>query len=158
MTKLQSPLALANLIIEQTLIDHQPVTNRKLNKLIFLLQGYWLAHHHQPLAAVTFKHDPAGPLETTVYPHFKFAGSFPLTSQGTDVRLASRADGGLVVDHPMLSLVDDDRTALAKVVHDLNQLPSHQLTSLINHHAVLTDRPYTDAELIACYQAVTEVC
>lgn len=158
MTKPQSPLALANFIIEQTINDHQPVTNRKLNKLILLIQGYWLAHHHQPLAAVTFKHDPAGPLESTVYPHFKFAGSFPLTSQATDVQLVDHPDDGLVIDHPRLSLADDDRTVLAKVVHDLNQLPSHQLTSLINHHAVLTDRAYTDDEMIACYRAVAAVC
>lgn len=158
MTKLQSPLALANFVIAQTINDHQPVTNRKLNKLIFLLQGYWLAHHHQPLAAVTFKHDPAGPLKSTVYPHFKFAGSFPLTSQATDVQLVAHPDDDLVLDHPMLSLADDNRTALTEVVHAFNQLPSHQLTNLINHHAILTDRPYTDDELIACYQAVTTVC
>ena len=46
----QSPLALANFIIARAITDQQPVTNRKLNKLMFLLQGYWLAHYHQPLA------------------------------------------------------------------------------------------------------------
>lgn len=155
MPELQSPLALANFIIARAITDQQPVTNRKLNKLMFLIQGYWLAQHHQPLAAVTFKHDPAGPLETTVYPHFKFAGSFPITSLATQIDY-TKTD--LYLTQPHLTLSKAEQIVLAKLVHTLNQLPSHQLTSLINHHTVLTDRAYTDTELIACYQAVAVVC
>lgn len=151
----QVPLALANFIIARAITDQQPVTNRKLNKLMFLIQGYWLAHYHQPLATLAFKHDPAGPLEATVYPHFKFAGSFPITS------LANQIDptaSDLYVTQPHLTLSKTEQIVLAKLVHTLNQLPSHRLTSLINHHAVLTNRAYTDDELIACYQAVAAVC
>lgn len=155
MPKPQSPLALANFIIARAVTDQQPVTNRKLNKLIFLIQGYWLANHHQPLATLAFNHDPAGPLETTVYPHFKFAGSFPITSLATQIDY-TKTD--LYLTQPHLTLSKDEQIVLAKLVHTLNQLPSHRLTSLINHHAVLTDRPYTDDELIACYQAVAAVC
>lgn len=155
MSEPQSPLALANFIIARTITDRQPVTNRKLNKLMFLIQGYWLAHYHQPLATLTFNHDPAGPLETTVYPHFKFAGSFPITSLATQI---DHTATDLYLTQPHLTLSKAEQIVLAKQVHTLNQLPSHRLTSLINHHAVLTDRPYTDAELIACYQAVAAVC
>lgn len=151
----QSPLALANFIIARAITDRQPVTNRKLNKLMFLIQGYWLAHYHQPLAPLTFNHDPAGPLETTVYPHFKFAGSFPITSLATQI---DHTACDLYVTQPHLTLPTTEQIVLAKLVHTLNQLPSHRLTSLIDHHAGLTDRPYTDEELIACYQEVAAVC
>lgn len=151
----QAPLALANFIIARAITDQQPVTNRKLNKLIFLIQGYWLAHYHQPLATLTFNHDPAGPLEATVYPHFKFAGSFPLNSLATQIDPITT---NLYLTQPHLTLPMAEQIVLAKLVHTLNQLPSHRLTSLINHHAVLTNRVYTDAELIACYQAIAAVC
>lgn len=155
MSESQAPLALANFIIARAITDQQPVTNRKLNKLMFLIQGYWLAHYHQPLATLAFHHDPAGPLEATVYPHFKFAGSFPLTSLATQIDSTAT---DLYVIQPYLTLSKTEQIVLAKLVHTLNQLPSHRLTSLINHHAALTDRAYTDAELIACYQAVAAVC
>lgn len=151
----QSPLALANFIIARAVTDQQPVTNRKLNKLMFLIQGYWLAHYHQPLAALAFKHDPAGPLETTIYPHFKFNGSFPITSLATQIDPTAT---DLYLTQPHLTLSKTEQIVLAKLVYNLNQLPSHRLTSLINHHAALTDRAYTDDELIACYQAVAAVC
>ena len=151
----QSPLALANFIITRAITDQQPVTNRKPNKLMFLIQGYWLAHYHQPLATLAFNHDPAGPLEATVYPHFKFVGSFPITSLATQI---NHTASDLYLTQPHLTLPTTEQIILAKLVHTLNQLPSHHLTSLINHHAVLTDRAYTDEELIACYQAVAAVC
>lgn len=155
MPEVQTPLALANFIIARAITDQQPVTNRKLNKLMFLTQGYWLANHHQPLATLAFDHDPAGPLETTVYPHFKFAGSFPITSLATQI---DHTATDLYLTQPHLTLPKAEQIVLAKLVHAFNQLPSHQLTSLINHHAALTDRAYTDDELIACYQAVAAVC
>ena len=155
MSQPQSPLALANFIIARAITDQQPVTNRKLNKLMFLIQGYWLTQYHQPLADLTFKHDPAGPLETTVYSHFKFNGSFPITCLATQIDPTAT---NLYLTQPHLTLPKAEQIVLAKLVHTLNQLPSHRLTSLINHHAVLTDRKYTDDELIACYQAVAAVC
>ena len=151
----QAPLALANFIIARTITDRQPVTNRKLNKLMFLIQGYWLAHYHQPLATLVFNHDPAGPLETTVYPHFKFAGSFPITSLATQI---DHTATDLYLMQPHLTSSKAEQIVLAKLVHTLNQLPSHRLTNLINRHAELTDRVYTDEKLISCYQAVTAVC
>lgn len=165
----QSPLALANFIIDQTVKDHQPVTNRKLNKLMFLLQGYWLTHHQKPLTTIAFKYNLAGPLETTVYPHFKFHGSSPITFLATQV---NNTPTGLCLVHPKLVLSNNQQAILTNLIHTLNQLPSHRLTSLINHHAPLTDqvytdddliapltdRVYTDEELIACYEGVTAVC
>ena len=155
MTEPQTPLALANFVIARTIADQQPVTNRKLNKLMFLIQGYWLAHYHQPLATLTFSYDPAGPLETTVYPHFKFAGSFPITSLATQLDYTAT---DLYLTQPHLTLSKTEQIVLTKLVHTLNQLPSHRLTSLINHHDALTEQHYTNDELIACYQAVAAVC
>lgn len=57
-----------------------------------------------------------------------------------------------------LTLPTTEQIVLAKLMHTLNQLPPHRLTSLINHHATLTDRTYTDGKLISCYQAVAAIC
>ena len=46
--ELQSPIAVANFIIEVAKKENKPVTNLKLQKVLFFLQGYCLSEYETP--------------------------------------------------------------------------------------------------------------
>lgn len=76
--ELQSPIAVANFIIDVAKKEDKPVTNLKLQKVLFFLQGYCLSEYDTPLINGNFSKWRYGPVEEEVYGDFKYYGPAPI--------------------------------------------------------------------------------
>lgn len=81
MHELQNPLAMANFVIKIAKGLGKPVTNLKLQKVLFFLQGYCLSEYEAPLIDGNFSKWRYGPVEEVVYRNFKNNGAIPITSE-----------------------------------------------------------------------------
>lgn len=79
MSKSQSSLAIANLIITIGNESNQPVTLNQLQKIMFFAQGYWLLKHQQKLINASFTKYPDGPFCPAVWSYFKNHDRTPIT-------------------------------------------------------------------------------
>ena len=78
---LQNPMAVANFIIGVAKKEDKPVTNLKLQKVLFFLQGYCLSEYDTPLINGNFSKWRYGPVEEEVYREFKYYGPAPIESK-----------------------------------------------------------------------------
>lgn len=78
MVKKQDSIAVANFIIEKALDHKKPVTNLQLQKIMFLLQGYWLEKEEQELFCEKINHGRMQPLIFSVEKEFKCWASAPI--------------------------------------------------------------------------------
>lgn len=83
--KLQEPLSVANYVISYANQQNHPVTNLHLQKILFFLQGYFLAQHHKPLMNCTFVKWEYGPVLPDIYQIFKYNDINPIQQLGTEV-------------------------------------------------------------------------
>lgn len=81
MIKKQDPIAVANFIIENALERKKPVTNSQLQKIMFLLQGYWLEKTGQELFCEKINHGRWRPLIFSVEKEFKCYASAPIENK-----------------------------------------------------------------------------
>lgn len=79
--KKQDPIAVANFIIENALERKKPVTNSQLQKIMFLLQGYWLEKTGQELFCEKINHGRWQPLIFSVEKEFKCYASAPIKNK-----------------------------------------------------------------------------
>lgn len=79
--ELQNPFAVANFIIDIAIEKDNPVTNLKLQKIMFFLQGYCLSEYETPLIDGNFSKWRYGPVEEEVYREFKYYGPAPIESK-----------------------------------------------------------------------------
>lgn len=77
----QDSIAVANFIIERALNRKNPVTNLQLQKIMFLLQGYWLEKTGQELFREPIKHGRLQPLIFSVEKEFKCYASAPIENK-----------------------------------------------------------------------------
>lgn len=78
MVKKQDSIAVANFIIERALDRKKPVTKLQLQKIMFLLQGYWMEKTGQELFCETIKHGRLRPLILSVEKEFDYWASAPI--------------------------------------------------------------------------------
>lgn len=78
MVKKQDSIAVANFVIERALDRKKPVTKLQLQKIMFLLQGYWLEKTGQELFCETIKHGRLQPLILSVEKEFDYWASAPI--------------------------------------------------------------------------------
>lgn len=83
MIKKQDPIAVANFIIENALERKKPVMNSQLQKIMFLLQGYWLEKTGQELFCEKINHGRWRPLIFSVEKEFKYYASAPIENKAT---------------------------------------------------------------------------
>lgn len=81
MIKKQDPIAVANFIIENALERKKPVTNSQLQKIMLLLQGYWLEKTGQELFCEKINHGRWRPLIFSVEKEFKCYASAPIKNK-----------------------------------------------------------------------------
>ena len=81
MIKKQDSIAVANFIIEKALDRKKPVTNSQLQKIMFLLQGYWLEKTGQELFCEKINHGRWRPLIFSVEKEFKCYASAPIENK-----------------------------------------------------------------------------
>ena len=79
--KKQDSIAVANFVIERALDRKKPVTNSQLQKIMLLLQGYWLEKTGQELFCEKINHGRFQPLIFSVEKEFKCYASAPIKNK-----------------------------------------------------------------------------
>lgn len=71
----QTPIAVANFIIQAGNELNKPVSNLQLQKIMYFIQGEFLARYNQPIINGQFSRWQYGPVLREVYSIFKYNGS-----------------------------------------------------------------------------------
>ncbi len=77
------PRAIANLLLKEADERHVPVSNLKLQKLLFLCHATFLVRTGQPLISGSFEAWQYGPVHRVTYDAFKQFGAKPITEFAT---------------------------------------------------------------------------
>ena len=74
-----STLAIANFFIRKSLKEKKPITQIKLQKLVFFAHGFYLALNERPLVNEKIEAWQYGPVVPSIYHRFKNWGNNPIT-------------------------------------------------------------------------------
>ncbi|PAY25885.1 Panacea domain-containing protein [Ligilactobacillus salivarius] len=161
--KLQNPFAVANFIIKIAMEKDSPVTNLKLQKIMFFLQGYCLCKYETPLIDGTFSKWRYGPIEEDVYRNFKNNGASPITYE---YEVANIKDGIIHVRTVKMDrnvLNSDVANDFEKIVENLVAIESWKLVEMTHSHSSWKDyvdkintheaKDYTNEEIKECFIA-----
>lgn len=156
----QSPIAVANFIIEIANANKEgkPVTNLKLQKILFFLQGYWLNRYNRVLFDGKFSKWQYGPVEEEIYQVFKSRGSMPINSLSTQMKIEN---GEMKLYHKKIELPQEYSEELKEIVIKINQKEPWELVELTHNHSSWSDykddisrriaSDYTNKEIKECF-------
>ena len=159
--ELQNPFAVANFIIDIAIEKDNPVTNLKLQKIMFFLQGYCLSKYNTPLIDGSFSKWRYGAVEEDVYIEFKNNGSFPITYE---YKVMNIKDGVIYVRPVRM----DNNVLNSGIAHELEEIidklidiESWKLAEIVFSHSSWKDfkdeicankaRDYTNEEIKSCF-------
>lgn len=159
--KLQNPFAVANFIIDIAIEKDKPVTNLKLQKIMFFLQGYCLSKYRVPLIDGSFSKWRYGPVEEEVYIEFKNNGSFPITYE---YKIAYIEDSVIHVNPVRMDsnvLKSGIANEFEGIIDKLIDIESWKLSEIVLSHSswkdfkdeICTDKAkdYTNEEIKSCF-------
>lgn len=157
--ELQSPIAVANFIIEVAKEEENPVTNLKLQKVLFFLQGYYLNKYNRVLFDGKFAKWQYGPVEEEIYQIFKSQGSMPINSPSTQMRIEN---GVIELYHKEINLPQEYSEELKSIVIKINQKAPWELVELTHKHSSWSSyeddinrriaSDYTNNEIERCFK------
>lgn len=159
--ELQNPFAVANFIIDMAIEKDKPVTNLKLQKIMFFLQGYCLSKYKTPLIDGRFSKWRYGAVEEEVYIEFKNNGSFPITYEYKVMNIKD----GIIHVHPVRM---DNNVLNSGIVNEFEEIidklidvESWKLAEIVFSHSSWKDfkdeicadkaRDYTNEEIKSCF-------
>lgn len=156
--ELQKPLAVANFVIEIAKEKGDPVTNLKLQKILFFLQGYCLSKHDAPLIDGSFSKWRYGPVEEDVYREFKYYGPAPI--EGKSVFFDK---GKIEFRSEEVRLSDKFKKEFKDVISNLLNNDAWELVNLTHEHTSWKDYQdqivkqtaidYTNEEIVSCFNS-----
>lgn len=130
--ELQSPIAVANFIIGVAKKEENPVTNLKLQEILFFLQGYCLNKYNRALFDGKFAKWQYGPVEEEIYQIFKSQGSMPINFLSTQAKI----ENGIIKLHRKeINLSQEYTEELKSVVIKINQKAPWELYELTHKHS-----------------------
>lgn len=160
----QSPISVANFIIEIANKNDLPVTNLQLQKILFFVQGFTLAKYKSDLIDGKFSKWQYGPVQQDVYHAFRDNGSSFIESTALDVRWDT--DGQIIINRSATidakklgnkQAFDDIKQFILKILHvrvwKLVQMTHSEVSwrshkrEIMNHSA----GDYDDEEIKQCY-------
>ena len=84
-----SAIAVANYFIDKSLSNNCPVTNMKMQKLVFFAHAVYFHERHQPLISDPITAMQHGPVIISLYTHLKKYGSSPIKKK---IEIAQETD------------------------------------------------------------------
>lgn len=159
--ELQNPFAVANFIIDMAIEKDKPVTNLKLQKIMFFLQGYCLSKYKTPLIDGRFSKWRYGAVEEDVYIEFKNNGSSPITYEYKEAYIKDcvihvnpvRMDNNILKS----GIVNN----FEEIIDKLIDIESWELAEIVFSHSSWKDfkdeicadraRDYTNEEIKSCF-------
>lgn len=156
--ELQSPIAVANFIIEVANEKENPVTNLKLQKVLFFLQGYCLAEYNSPLIDGNFSKWKFGPVEEDIYREFKYYGPTPITSKSVYFD-----EEKIEFCSEKIQLSNNFKEELQKIISKIISYEAWRLVDLTHSHSswknyqneiiAQTVMKYTNTEILDCFNS-----
>lgn len=153
-------LRVSNLIIDTAKRNGAELTNLKLQKILFFLQGFYLYKYGAHLINGNFSKWQYGPVEKDAYDYFKSSGSSWLTDEAFDFS----TDTFKIISIPPISaddIGDDKFASLEAELVQILKIPAWRLVELThNDPSWSTYRDeikqysapdYTDDQIEACY-------
>lgn len=156
---------IVNFIIDYSWKLNNPVTNLKLNKILFFLQGYTLEKYHETLFAASFSKYKYGPVQIEIYNELKEPyGSSPIKNQLRDYYFDNLQDIQVNNIKPITKNNFDNSKIfenLKKVTKTLILTKTWKLSELTINHPTYTNfkddiqiyaaKNYTSNEIQQCY-------
>lgn len=160
----QSPISVANFIIELANKHNLPVTNLQLQKILFFVQGFSLAEYQSSLINGKFSKWQYGPVQQDVYHAFRDNGSSFIESTALDIGWDE--NGKIIINHS--SSIDAEKIGNTQAFNEIKKFilnilhvkvwtlvqMTHSEVSwkgpkqeIMNHSA----GDYTDEEIKQCY-------
>lgn len=161
--QIQKPLAIANFVVQVAKDANHPVTNLKLQKVLFFLQGYFLSKHNKALLDGTFSKWQYGPVIEEIYQEFKYLGASPINSKSTQLCMDNEKIEfySEEVDLPN-NLTNEVEEVIKQIIKkepwQLVQL-THSDSSWKNYEDKIRKRvaeDYTNEEIKNCFEASRE--
>lgn len=153
-------LRVANFVIDTAKDEKKELTNLKLQKILFFLQGFYLHTYDKRLIDGSFSKWQYGPVEKDAYNYFKFSGS----AQLIDDAFEFSTDSFKITPIPPISEKDFDSDAfieLKNVLESLLNIPTWRLVELTHKDKSWADyreeigsysaANYTDDQIKECY-------
>lgn len=153
-------LRVSNLIIDTAKRNGQELTNLKLQKILFFLQGFYLSEYGDRLINGTFSRWQYGPVEKDAYDYFKSSGSSWLTDEAFDFS----TDTFKIIPIRPISADDigNDRfKTLEKILAKMLDISAWRLVELTHNDPSWSDYEdeikqysapdYTDDQIKTCY-------
>ena len=154
--ELQNPFAVANFIIDIAIEKDNPVTNLKLQKIMFFLQGYCLSKYNTPLIDGHFSKWRYGPVEEEVYREFKYYGPAPIESKSVYFDKEK-----IEFYSEEVNLPNEFKKILQEVISKMLDVETWELVNLTHYHSSWKDfkdeicadkaRDYTNEEIKSCF-------
>ena len=154
--ELQNPFAVANFIIDTAIEKDKPVTNLKLQKIMFFLQGYCLSEYETPLIDGNFSKWRYGPVEEEVYREFKYYGPAPIESKSVYFDKEK-----IEFYSEEVNLPNEFKKILQEVISKMLDVETWELVNLTHSHNSWKDfkdeicadkaRDYTSEEIKSCF-------
>ncbi|WP_270448721.1 Panacea domain-containing protein [Lactobacillus delbrueckii] len=150
----------SNFVIDTAKENNVELTNLKLQKILFFLQGFYLHKYKKRLINGEFAKWQYGPIEREVYDCFKSNGSSPIHDEAFDFSL----DTLTIIPIPPISAAEVGRDIFPKLKSELLKLleiPTWRLIELTHNDPSWSNyqdeiknysaADYTNQEIESCY-------
>ena len=134
----------------------KPVTNLKLQKIMFFLQGYCLSKYNTPLIDGNFSKWQYGPVEEEVYGDFKYYGPAPIENKSVYFNKEK-----IEFYSEEVNLPNEFKKILQEVISKMLDVETWELVNLTHYHSSWKDfkdeicadkaRDYTNEEIKSCF-------
>lgn len=130
---IQEPIAVANFIIEIANENKKSITNLKLQKIMFFLQGYCLTRYGEPIINGNFSKWKYGPVQVSVYDEFKIYASGPIAHLSSKI---VKKDNKFEFVCEKLNLADKSiESELTAVVKKIMKKKPWELVDITHNHS-----------------------
>jgi uncharacterized phage-associated protein len=138
-----SALNIADIFIQKGLDENVPVTNMKLQKMIYIANGLYMAiSGGSPLIRERVEAWPYGPVIKSVYDQFKMFGSGNITKKAAHQAVLTLADGEKsAIDHTWEMCRNIDGVQLSNWSHETN---SPWDLAIKSKSPIISDKATTD--------------
>lgn len=121
---MQTPIACANYVIDLANKNNYEITNFKLNKILFFMQGYYLNKYHEPLMSGKFLKFQQGPVQKDIYNALRSYGAE--TIHDPIVSFAGFINGQFEIDIKIMTDINN----MSVFVIRLLQIPAYKLADM----------------------------
>lgn len=163
--KIQKTMDVANFVVDIASSEGRPVTNLKLQKVLFFLQGFCLDNYNSPIVDGSFAKWKYGPVEEEVYQEYKSNGSSPIDNMGLTWKYNSEGNFEIVRPKKMTEENIGNSSVFEEIKNFTNKLlliEPWKLVEITHKHDtwnIYKDKimlhlaeNYTNCEILSCYR------